>query len=145
MGVGRKSYYTRAKELGLDVEIAYAIKEYVDNAKKPTYHGCYQYIQSKYPKIFFIKPENIMYGNDAKAIKSGKLWEYAYRSTHNCLLAKSELLLSKILEDDGESSKNRLKAAEIVIKHDRDLKQLEQDKEFLGMDTSIIFGYKGSK
>ena len=144
MAVGRIGYFEKAKRMGLEKDIVYAIKEYVDSTSNPQYRECYDYIQKKFPQIFHLKVSQVYAGNDAKIIKSANIWEHAFRSSHSALLAKSELLLAKILDDDNESSKNRLKAIDIIIKRDKDMKQLEQDKTNINIDN-ITFGYKGEE
>lgn len=145
MAVGRIGYFEKAKRMGLEKEIVYAIKEYVDSTNNPQYRECYDYIQKKFPQIFHLKVSQVYAGNDAKIIKSANIWEHAFRSSHSALLAKSELLLAKILDDDNESSKNRLKAIDIIIKRDKEMKQLEQEKANLNIEGSITFGYKGEE
>ena len=145
MAVGRIGYFEKAKRMGLEKEIVYAIKEYVDSTSNPQYRECYDYIQKKFPQIFHLKVSQVYAGNDAKIIKSSPLWEYAFRSSHNSLLSKSELLLAKILDDENESCKNKLKAIDIIIKRDKEMKQLEQDKANLNIEGSITFGYKGEE
>lgn len=144
MGVGRISYYEKAKRLGVEKDIAYAIKEYVDSSENPQYRECYDYIQKKFPNIFHLKVADVYAGNDAKIIKSSPTWENAFRSSHNALLSRSELLLSSILDDENESSKNKLKAIEIVIRREKDMKQLEKENS-ITIDGSVIFGYKGEE
>lgn len=140
----RPSYFEKAVNMGIEEDIAYAIKEYVDSNDNPTYRGCYEFIQKKFDKVFYLPVEKVYYGNHAKIIKSNPLWANAYASSHSLLLAKSEMLIASILDDKNERTKDRLRAAEIVIKRDKDIKQLERDSANISIDN-IIFGYKGDK
>ena len=49
------------------------------------------------------------------------------------------------VDDENESCKNKLKAIDIIIKRDKEMKQLEQDKANLNIEGSITFGYKGEE
>lgn len=124
---GRASYVEKAIQFGLYKQIAVCIQKYREAHQDSTYTDIYDILHSKFPTVFYIKPEKMFNSNISKIINSDELWREAYFVCEDSLISLAKIRISQELNknpDDLDAS-FALKSYDILKKWQIEEKKLQ--------------------